>query len=392
LLPKLGSAATPAPTKVRVAVVTAQTGTLARPSLAMIRALQMTAAQINQGGGLTLGHHQVLLDVQFVDAHSDPQSAAAQFRTLAKDPSVVAVIGPYDSDSVRALQTEAQKLHLPMVNASGASVDETPTQQRWMFSIGLSAKGYFAPVLQAAMRSQAPGRPVRVALLYQDDHFGNGIRDGVVAQAQNFAIPLVFQHPLSRQQDLPKVIDLLEQVRPTVLLVSANDVSFSRDLLRLLAQRRINLDMLVVSGCQAANLISLGEIAEYTLCPVQWDGLAEQEDPYWGSSAAFLTAYDVAFGEEPPYQAAQAATALVVLAQAIEAVGQPDREKVRLALEQTDLSTLFGPVRFGSNGRNIAVQALLEQVRGGSYITVLPPERAWVPLVSTMPPWEDRLP
>jgi branched-chain amino acid transport system substrate-binding protein len=379
------------PTEARIAILIAQTGAMARPSIAMVRALQMTAEKINQSGGLILGDRRLPVKLVLVDAQSDPAKAAAKFQALARDPSISAVIGPYDSDSVRALQTLAADLGLPLVNASGAALDEN-AKPGWVFSIGVAADRYYSQAIEAVVQRQTLDRPARFALAYEGNYFGAGIRAGVIAQLQSYGMALVFQHQISGGQDLLTLIKLLQKHHPTVLLFSANSVTFSRDVLRLIAQNRVNLDMVAMTGCQSAQITTLGDAADYTLCPVQWDGLAEQSDPYWLSSAAFLTAYDVAFAEEPPYQAAQAATALVVLAKAIEAAGALDRQKIHQALEDTDLPTLFGPVRFAATGRNMTATPLLEQVRGGNYMTVLPPERAWIPLVVTMPRWEDRLP
>lgn len=387
-------AASPAKAKAaRIGVITSRSGTLAHSSLPMIRALQLTAERVNQQGGINLGQSKVPLELVFVDAKSDPQRAVALLHKLAKDPSILAVIGPADTAMAEALRGEMATLNLPLISSSAAVISEAtiPAEMR-VFSIGLAAEHYFELVMTAALRHQRADRPVRVGIIYENDTFGFAVLKGVVRQARKAGLPLVFQHAIVSIRDLAGAHQLLKQREPTVLIVAANKPALNRDVLRLIARHRVDLDMLVFSACDMAQLSSLGEMAEYILCPVQWDGLSAQEDPYWGRSATFLSIYEVSFGAEPPHQAAQAAAALTVLAKGLERAAVLDRSRLREALEETDQATVFGPVRFGPDGRNRAAEALLEQIRGGTRMTVLPPDRAWIPLIATMPAWKDRLP
>lgn len=383
----------PASSYVRIGVITSRTGRFASPSKPMFQALGLTAQRIDDSGGVRLRDRKVGVELVFVDDHSTVEAAKQQAAALAKDPEVMAIIAPYSSDMVLAVRDEAEKVGIPVLNAVGAA----PTLHRvreepWMFGIGSAANGYFAPVLEAAARRVAAGKNIRVAVAYQDDLFGRSIGEWTEQELKRTGIPLSFTQVLSRSADLPLLFAALEREQPNLLIFSANDAEMTRGFVSGLAEKQINLDMLGVSGCRAAGLEKLGTPAEYVLCPVQWDGLANYQDPYWENATQFLSAFEVAFGAEPTYQAAQAAASLVVITKALESAGTLDRALLRRALAETDLNTLFGPVRFGPDGRNSAVRPLLEQVRGGRYMTVLPPERAWVPLVARMPVWKDRLP
>lgn len=378
---------------VRIGVITSRTGRFASPSRPMSQALSLTAQRIDDGGGITLKDRKVSIELVFVDDHSTVEAAGQQAAALAKDAEVMAIIAPYSSDMVLAVRDEAEKVGIPVLNAVGAA----PTLHRvrddqWMFGVGSAANGYFAPVLEAAARRVSAGQAIRVGVAYQDDLFGRSIGEWTENELKRTGIPLAFTRTLSRSADLPALFETLQKEQPNLLIFSANDGEMTRGFVGGLAEKQINLDMVAVSGCRAAGLEKLGTPAEYVLCPVQWDGLADYKDPYWENSTQFMSAFEVAFGAEPTYQAAQAAASLVVIAKALESAGRLDRALLRRALAETDLNTLFGPVRFGPDGRNSAVRPLLEQVRGGRYMTVLPPDRAWVPLVARMPVWKDRLP
>lgn len=378
---------------VRIGVVTSRTGRLALPSRPMAQALELTAQRIDDSGGIALNDRKVMVELVFVDDRSTVEKAREQAAALARDPDIMAVIAPYSSDMVLEVRDEAEKVGLPVLNAVGAA----PTLHRvrdeqWMFGIGSAANGYFAPVLEAAARRMAAGHAMRVGVAYQDDLFGRAIGAWTESELQRTGIPASFVQVLSRSADLSSLFEVVQREHPNVLIFSANDAEMTRNFVTGLAEKRINIDMLAVSGCRAAGLEKLGTPAEYVVCPVQWDGLADYADPYWGHSTQFMSSFEVAFGAEPTYQAAQAAASLVVIAKALERAGKLDRTALRRALAETDMETLFGSVRFGPDGRNSAVKPLLEQVRGGGYMTVLPQEQAWVPLVGQMPVWKDRLP
>lgn len=389
-LPALSGGSAP----IRIGVIMSRTGPYAEPSRAMIQALELTDQRIDDAGGVLINGERHKLELVFVDDKSDPEVAARQAAALAKDPAIMAIIGPYSSDNVLAIRNQAETVGIPVINTAGAA----PTLHRlrdvqWLFSIGATATTYFQPIIDLAARHLAGGKQFSVGLVNGNDLFGQAIHDSVVAQLHQHEIPLRFQSVVSKSSDIGLLLDEVAKVHPTLLIFSLNDSVLSRSLLSGLADRRINVDMLAISGCRAANLQSLGVIAEYTLCPVQWDGFANFPDSIWGSSTQFLASFEVAFGEEPPYQAAQAAAALEVIAKALDRQrGTVTRQSLRQMLAKTDVATVFGKVRFGVNGRNDAVTPMLEQIRGGSYMTVLPPQRAWVPLVQQMPSWEDRMP
>jgi branched-chain amino acid transport system substrate-binding protein len=291
------------------------------------------------------------------------------------------------------VRNEAEKVGIPVINTSGAA----PTLHRerspqWMFGVGSSAAAYFAPVVDKVIRRRTAGEQVSVGVAYQNDLFGRSIRASMEETLAQADINLAFARTLGSLADLRGLFDDIRQHKPSLLVMSANDVRFSQELVSGLALQRLDVGMLALSNCRSAGLDSYGPAAEYTLCPVQWDGLADFADPYWDNPALFFSSFEVAYGSEPPHHAAQAASALIILADALERAGSVSRKPLRAALEQTNMSTLFGPIRFGTDGRNKAISPLLEQVRGGRYVMVLPANRAWVPLVAPMPAWKDRLP
>jgi len=121
---------------------------------------------------------------------------------------------------------------------------------------------------------------------------------------------------------------------------------------------------------------ALGAQAENVTSTTWWhhSALLKGDDP-WGSTKAF---YDEFVGKEkqdPDYVHAASAAALVALQKAIEKAKTTDKAKVREALASLDIKTFYGPIKFGPNGMNTAIEGLpIIQVQDGQPLPIFPAE------------------
>jgi branched-chain amino acid transport system substrate-binding protein len=71
---------------------------------------------------------------------------------------------------------------------------------------------------------------------------------------------------------------------------------------------------------------------------------------WFGPSAAeFTDAYVAAYDEDPSYHAAGGYAAGLILQDAIERAGSVDSEAVKQALDETDVLTFFGHIKFDTS-------------------------------------------
>lgn len=88
-------------------------------------------------------------------------------------------------------------------------------------------------------------------------------------------------------------------------------------------------------------------------------------------------------------------TGFMTLLDAIDRAGSLDPEKIREALVKTDIPASqlivpFGGIKFGADGQNEKVQALIQQVQKGRYCTIYPFELASCPVQYPMPTWAEK--
>ena len=78
----------------------------------------------------------------------------------------------------------------------------------------------------------------------------------------------------------------------------------------------------------------------------QWEPTVQFEVNFGPSVVSFNQAYQTAYSEEPTYHAAGGYAAGLVLENAILEAGSLDQQKIKAALDNTNIVTFFGPIRF----------------------------------------------
>lgn len=121
---------------------------------AVLPAVKAVVAEANASGAL--GAYRVALVV--VNDNGDPASAAREARTLAVDPEVLAVIGPFTEETASAVASVAFGRGIPWIPTAG-SPDGDPADE-----IRLATQAANAAVAALAADIIRNGRPSRAGL------------------------------------------------------------------------------------------------------------------------------------------------------------------------------------------------------------------------------------
>jgi branched-chain amino acid transport system substrate-binding protein len=103
-----------------------------------------------------------------------------------------------------------------------------------------------------------------------------------------------------------------------------------------------------------------------------------------------MDAYQKRFNAPMSSHAVQSYSATMVLRDALERAGSPDRAKIREALATTNLADHIlpqGPIHFDKAGENANAQPALLQNQGGKTVVVGPPSFAETKAVFPVPRW-----
>ncbi|MCW5882896.1 MAG: ABC transporter substrate-binding protein, partial [Anaerolineae bacterium] len=105
----------------------------------------------------------------------------------------------------------------------------------------------------------------------------------------------------------------------------------------------------------------IGAAAQGIVGPSQWEpsvkysadaAKAANLEWYGPAVADFVNAYKAKYNEDPSYHAAGGYMAGLILQRALEKAGSTDKDKVKTALDATNMMTLFGPIKFDTDKKH----------------------------------------
>ena len=289
---------------------------------------------------------------------------------LAALPGIVAAVGHQDSRSTLLAAPVYDEAGIPLVvpNATSRALGAAG---RWVFPVAPSDSqegAFIAAFATRALRARS------IALLYDNDEYGRGLRDGVRDALAAAGTPLVADAPIgavcAAEDDATVALMTSQRPRPDVLVLAARQADAAcivrQARRRLPGLRFITGDAVEINDGQLA---AMGAAAESTYFVAFWyDGLTDAR------STAFTSAYRRVTGTHPSPATALQYDALMLLMTAVRDVG-PNRKAIQTYLSDLGRSRppyegVTGPISFEA-GRHRPLYML--RVRGGATIAVVGP-------------------
>ena len=337
--------------------------------------------KIDEAGGVKVGDKCYNFKVTYYDDESKGDRGATLAERLINQDKVQYMLGPYSSGLTKAIAPVTEKYKIPMVEAEGASRSLFNKGYEYLFAVLSTSEQYLASaiVLAAEMAEKEGKDPgsVKVAVAVENDPFSLDIRAGVLDDAAKYDMNVVIDEKLPRDlSDMSAILTKVKLLKPDVLIVSGHSKG-AATAVRQIGEMKIDVPMIALTHCEAADVTGkFGDTANDILCSTQWAETLSYEDQIFGSAAEyeqeFKTTYPEYTDRPVPYQTAQASAAVYVFADAFTRAGTIDKDAVRDALTQTDLSTFYGQIKFSEAGNNIAKPMVLRQIQDGKYNVVAP--------------------
>lgn len=299
------------------------------------------------------------LVLRLVNDRGDPRTAIAVADSLVQDGSVLAVVGHvYSGATIQAAGRYAGRL--PAV-ATSATSPEISRLGDWIFRVASSDSANAVALARAA---QGMGR--RIAILYSNDDYGQGL-------ARNFAAAL--RAAGGQVAEMDPFLDDMDDFRPYLLRMKGRgvDLVFVAGLqdpaARAIRQaREVGLAARFVGGDGIEGLAAMGAGFDGTAVGVLFH--PQMSD----SSRAFVERYRARYREDPDSQAALAYDAVRLLARALEA-GHRDPRAIRdwLAGVGRDgrggspaFEGVAGTVKFDEHGDPVDKRFTMGLIQGGA--------------------------
>jgi branched-chain amino acid transport system substrate-binding protein len=329
--------------------VVALTGSASSEGPQQANGINLAESQINAGGGIDGAPLQVLIR----DDGSSVAAAASLMRELATRDKALAVIGPTTSDAAVVADPVADRLQVPVIavsNVVNGVVGHCGYPCSWIWRDSLGEAVTVPDAISFAVQTMHP-RTAAIVYSTPDLLGGEDAADAASAfRAQS--VPVVAE--VSAPQSSTSLTGLLRGAlagKPDTLFIGSSSAQFVA--LVVHAARGLGYKGAFIGGnslnsTTAAGL--LGQAGAGALSGAAWTRHVD-----FPANAAFLQAYQDAYGELPDQFAAQAFTAVQILAAALRAAKAgwtadtsltTRRAGIQSALPDTALMTPLGPFRF----------------------------------------------
>jgi branched-chain amino acid transport system substrate-binding protein len=364
---------------ITLGVVTSLSGKYSINGKIAAKGFNLTVKVINDQGGVRVGGKAWKLKVKYYDDKSTPALSAQLMERLITQDGIKYMLGPYSSATTKAVAPVIDKYRIPMVEAHGASRSLFRQGYQYLFAVLSTSEQYLASsiTLAAEIAEKNGRRPgdLKLALVFENDPFSLDVRAGVIDDASKYGMEIVIDDKMPYDLgDISASLAKVKELKPDLLMISGHGKGALTGA-RQIKEMRIDVPMIAITHCEAAKIVSeFGAATNGILCPAQWADTLSYEGDMFGTAAEFDKLFASTYSEfrKAPYQAAQAAAAVLVWRDAFERANSFDTELLRTAISETNLKTFYGFIRFSKTGYNIAKPMVLRQIQNGEYNVVAP--------------------
>jgi branched-chain amino acid transport system substrate-binding protein len=357
---------------VRIGAPLALTGGLADEGKKQQVAYDMWLKRVNANGGIDVGGKKLKVELVSYDYQSDDKRAQQMAEKLITQDKVDFMTAPFGSGHTKVVASVAERYGVPIIAVASS---EGVHNQGYKNLFGTLAPSIgLVDAMISHFKEKYPAMQ-KVAILGRDDVFPKSMANSLAAQAPRAGLRVVFNalYPVG-SFDHGASLTAIKAAQPDWIFVSGytNDLILVR---KQMADLGITAPIVsMVTGPAYREFVdALGPLAENITSATWWHwSQANKGDDLFGNSAAFTEQVRAVTGKDPDYVHASSAAALVVLQKAIEKAGSLDRDKVRQALKDMDISTFYGPIKFRDDGMNSNRNLPIIQVQGGKPVVLYP--------------------
>jgi branched-chain amino acid transport system substrate-binding protein len=308
----------------------------------------------------------------------DPQVVAgAAVNRLVSGEAVDALVGAYDPQVTEFASQRSERFEVPFVNADSPATFLTEAGRDWFFRLGPSWRSAGEAFLSLLRDKSALGG--KMVILHSEDKAGRDVVTTVreLAEQAGFDPAQIPEYGFPPgATNLQAVVDKVIAEKPDNLFLYVTPTTIP-PLIQAIANRRykpkaalsFSLGYLASKDFQSALQVVEG------LCrTVSWSAEAAARNP---AAQAVTALYERRYNTEMTEAAASAFTAVMTLAQAVDAARTTQPQRVRSALlslnipgEQTVMP--WAGIQFDETHQNVLAQTLVEQFIGREFKVIYP--------------------
>lgn len=334
------------------------------------QAYTMAIEEINEAGGVQGKKLELVIE----DSKEEPQTGKTATEKLVADEEILILTGGRSSGVTLVEAQVAEENQVPYVIDHGTSDLATMSNYEYVFRINPTSGMYTNSLLEYFEENP----PESIVHINVDNAFGEalyeyGLKDYVETSGVNYEQIKYAAGEL----DFKPIMEQAKSFNPQIVMMTAGDDNDATQLIKAANEAGLEPELFIGTGA-GHSIIGFaeqaGELAETVLTAGPWHGDKSHED-----YQAFFDKFTETYGHEPGEHEVEGYAVMYVIADALERAETLDREGVLAALKETDLDTVFGPVKFedfdGYKNQNRGMTNISQWI-GGKLIPVYPPEQA----------------
>jgi branched-chain amino acid transport system substrate-binding protein len=327
---------------VQVGIVLPLTGSQAAFGEIEKQSFDLALEEINAAGGINGKKLEFLME----DDTGRPEVGRSVAEKLITKDKVVMLGGGYSSSVTAGLAGVAQQNHMPFLINTGSADDITEKGFDYVFRLNPPASEYSSGVEEFLEKVV---KPKTVAILYENTKFGTSSSKAFTESCDKLGIKVLLNEGYEHAGiDFKPILVKVKQLNPDIVYM----VSYVMDASLLMRQsRELKLTpKLFIGGGAGFTLPEFQENAGVASEDVVSATLWHEVLPLPGAMDYF-NKFKAKYNKETEYHGAEAYAAAYVIADVLKRAKSFSPEDIRQALAQTDMMTVFGPVKFVSYGK-----------------------------------------
>ena len=338
----------------------------------MKNSFEMALEMINKLGGIK-GRP---LKLVYANDQGKRKPGEQAIRDLVEKAGAVMLVGAYQSSNTIFMARMADKLDRPLLVCTAA--DDRITQRKWknVYRLNPPAQGYTNGLEDFFLNKI---KPKSMAIVYENSPYGTSGAMRMMWFCRGNDIDLRAIEPYHKERLSPdyfkRIVNRLKQDPPDVIYM----VSYLKDGALLVKNiREVKIKSLLCGGAGGFTsqkfISAAGDSANHLLTATLWTACLK-----YPGTREYYDQYTEKYGTSPDYHGAEAYSALLVAADALKRADSNSPASIRAALDETDMMTPFGPVKFTSYEkfeRQNSLPTQVLQIIDGKFECVWPREHA----------------
>lgn len=368
--------------EIRIGVITSLSGSLATGGNVTKQGYDLWAKKVNEAGGIDINGVKYPVKLIYADAQSQPSQAASAAERLATRDKVDFAFGPYSSGVTLAAAPVLEKYKIPMITGSA----ESPLiwRQKFKYTFGTIPPVNFTGAGALKVIAKLKPAPKTAVVIGSNDAFSKATAETFRDTAKELGIKVLKYDIVPSGQDLTPYLAAMRVRNPDILAFGGHDEELIR-LVKVLHQIRWVPKALIMhyGVTEPAFTKALGKDAEEVFGASVWTStLKTKGQLIWKNAADYASDIKKAYNIMPDYTMAGCSTAGIAFQTAVINAGitppfdQSERLALVKALENLNINTFYGPLRFADKGEfyhaNVGLTPLALQIQNGTPVIVGP--------------------